>query len=171
MQSTSSTAGEPSIPQDMVTQVRDNARDEALSLHAQLPQPARGQSSSTPCSGNAEKQSPVTPTLSTATSGSASSKCDPSVWQSRDLQSQFADEINGIKCEVMVSWLQSKQEEKLWTAGEKGEGVVLKRARGMYTCAPSNLVDEKDGLFDAVRALNVKVSSDVGSLISLGIPG
>jgi hypothetical protein len=81
------------------------------------------------------------------------------VWQSRDLQGHFTDEINGIKCEVMASWLQSKQEEKLWTSGGEGEGVVLKKARGIYTCAPSGLVDEKDGLFDAVRALNVKVSS------------
>jgi len=58
----------------------------------------------------------------------------------------------------MVNWLHAKQEEKLWTSGDSGEGVVLKRSRGMYTCAPADLMDEDRGLFDAVQRLNVKVS-------------
>jgi hypothetical protein len=70
----------------------------------------------------------------------------------------------------MAHWLHAKQEEKLWTAGGPGEGVVIKRARGLYTCAPEGLAGDGDdgddggggggggGLFAAVRGLNVKVS-------------
>jgi hypothetical protein len=155
----SSTADEPSIPQEVARQVQANFQDEGLSAPAQNSRPTSARSSRALRRGNIENQSADIPSLSRATSVSASSKYDPSVWQSRDLQSQFTDEINGIKCEVMASWLHSKQEEKLWTSGGEGEGVVLKRSRGIYTCAPSGLVDEEDGLFDAVRALNVKVSS------------
>ena len=46
----------------------------------------------------------------------------------------------------------------MWTTGEKWEGVVLKKSRGEYTCAPVDLVTEIGGLFDAVEMLNVKVS-------------
>lgn len=57
----------------------------------------------------------------------------------------------------MVNWLHSQQEEKIWTGREEGEGVVLKKSRGAYTCAPSSLAHEDGGLLDAVKALNVKV--------------
>jgi len=63
-----------------------------------------------------------------------------------------------MKCEVMVNGLRSRQEENMWTLGEGDEGVVLKKSRGAYTCAPINLADEEAGFFQAVQALNVKVS-------------
>lgn len=68
------------------------------------------------------------------------------------------EEINDIKCDVMVNWLHSRQEEKLWTTGEGEEGVVLKKSRGQYTCAPADLAYESVGLFRAVQTLNVRVS-------------
>ena len=46
----------------------------------------------------------------------------------------------------------------MWTLGEDDEGVVLKKSRGAYTCSPIDLADEEAGLFQAVQALNVKVS-------------
>ena len=67
------------------------------------------------------------------------------------------EEINDIKCEVMVNWLHSQQEERLWTSGEEEEGVVLKKSRGMYTCSPADLAEEQAGYFQAVQTLNVKV--------------
>ncbi len=45
----------------------------------------------------------------------------------------------------------------MWTQGDDDEGVVLKKSRRAYTCAPVDLVDEEAGFFDAVQALNVKV--------------
>ncbi len=62
-----------------------------------------------------------------------------------------------MKCEVMVNWLRSKQERKLWTMGEEGEGVVLKKSPGVYTCAPMTLRGDGTGFFHAVQMLNVKV--------------
>jgi len=63
-----------------------------------------------------------------------------------------------MKCEIMVNGLRSRQEENMWSLGEYEEGVVLKKSRGAYTCSPIELADEEGGLFQAVQALNVKVS-------------
>lgn len=67
-------------------------------------------------------------------------------------------ELNDIKCDVMVNWLHSQQEEKLWCAGEYEEGVVLKKARGQYACCPAELAEEPSGFLKAVELLNVRVS-------------
>ena len=75
------------------------------------------------------------------------------------------EEINDIKCEVMVNWLHSQQEEKLWTAGEEEEGVVLKKSRGMYTCSPADLADDQAGFFQAVQTLNVRVAMTVNTRV------
>jgi len=69
-----------------------------------------------------------------------------------------ADFINDMKCEVIVNQLHQKQQEKLWSLGvDPGEGVVLKKSRGMYTCAPTSLTADGSGFFEAIQALNVKV--------------
>lgn len=68
------------------------------------------------------------------------------------------DQLSEIKCDVMVNWLHSQQEEKLWCAGEYEEGVVLKKARGSYACCPAELAEEPNGFLKAVEQLNVRVS-------------
>jgi hypothetical protein len=80
-----------------------------------------------------------------------------SLYPQGDFRNATMEEINDIKCEVMVNWLHSQQEERLWTSGEEEEGVVLKKSRGMYTCTPADLAGERGGIFQAVQALNVKV--------------
>lgn len=75
------------------------------------------------------------------------------------------EEINEIKCDVMVNWLHSQQEEKLWTTGEPEEGVVLKMSRGKYTCSPPDLADEPVGFFKAVETLNVRVAMTVNTRV------
>jgi hypothetical protein len=77
-----------------------------------------------------------------------------------------------LKCDVMVNWLHHQQEERRWTRGGPGEGVVLKRSRGAYVCAPEGLAAEDEdvdgwagegdawdgrGFLAAVRGLNVRV--------------
>jgi hypothetical protein len=78
-----------------------------------------------------------------------------------------------LKCDVMVNWLHHQQEERRWTRGGPGEGVVLKRARGAYVSAPEGLAQEDEvgeemvvgevdgadgrGFLAAVRGLNVRV--------------
>lgn len=63
-----------------------------------------------------------------------------------------------VKCEVMAQWLHSKQEEKVWTSGEPGEGVLVKKQKGSYAYCPSELIEDGNGLYEAVAALNIRVS-------------
>ncbi len=75
-----------------------------------------------------------------------------------EIRTPAAYELHQIKCDVMVNWLYQQQMERLWTAGGEDEGVVLKKARGAYTCCPQNLIEEPLGFFRAIEALNVRVS-------------
>lgn len=75
-----------------------------------------------------------------------------------DFRNASSNELNEIKCDVMVNWLHSQQEEKQWISSELGEGVILKKARGEYICYPRELENEQDGLFKAIQILNVRVS-------------
>jgi len=64
-----------------------------------------------------------------------------------------------MKCDVMANRLRVAQEERMWNADEGGEeGVVIKKSRGNYACAPLELAVE-GGLLEAVQKLNVKVRS------------
>ena len=82
-----------------------------------------------------------------------------------DFRTNTQEEINDIKCEIVVNWLHSQQEEKLWTSGRLGEGVVLKKARGKYTSAPADLMEDEGGFFSAIQALNVRVSHSSSHLV------
>lgn len=62
-----------------------------------------------------------------------------------------------VKCDVMAQWLHSKQEEKIWTSGEPGEGVLVKKAKGEYAYSPQELAEDGSGLYQAVVHLNVRV--------------
>lgn len=62
-----------------------------------------------------------------------------------------------VKCDVMAQWLHSKQEEKIWTSGEIGEGVLVKKAKGSYSYSPAELAHDGSGLYEAVSQLNVRV--------------
>jgi hypothetical protein len=84
-----------------------------------------------------------------------------SIYPSGDFRNSNLESIMEIKSDVMVNWLHQQQLGMMYTAGGKGEGVVLKKFRDSYTCCPAELRDERDGLFDAVRRLNVKVSVEV----------
>ena len=69
-----------------------------------------------------------------------------------------SDEMTDIKCNVVVAHLYQQQLERLWTSGAEDEGVVLKKGRGQYTACPSELTQVEGGFFDAISALNVRVS-------------
>lgn len=111
--------------------------------------------------------SPATPSKGSSRTVWASSATPPfsptsskagSIYPTGDFRNATIDEVNEIKCDVMVNWLHSQQEEMLWTNGDLDEGVILKMGRGRYTCCPADLADYNDGLFAAVEALNVRVS-------------
>ena len=81
-----------------------------------------------------------------------------SLYPNGDFRNSQMDDINEIKCDVMVNWLYQQQMERLWTAGGHDEGVVIKKSRSAYTCCPADIIEEPYGFFKAVETLNVRVS-------------
>ncbi|PSN72380.1 hypothetical protein BS50DRAFT_597684 [Corynespora cassiicola Philippines] len=65
----------------------------------------------------------------------------------------------------MVNWLHTKQEERLWTSGEPGEGVVLKRGKGQYVCCPGDLMEDNSLFFEMVAELNVRAAMTVNTRV------
>jgi hypothetical protein len=81
-----------------------------------------------------------------------------------DVSNQFSG-LNGatyldVKCEVMAQWLHSKQEEKIWTSGEPGEGVLVKKQKGSYAYSPPDLIEDGSGLYEAVIGINARVCQE-----------
>ena len=79
-----------------------------------------------------------------------------------------AGNYEDVKCDVMAQWLHSKQEEKIWTRGEPGEGVLVKKSKGSYAFSPAELFEDGTGLYQAVAALNVRVCSKL-TVVSIAI--
>jgi hypothetical protein len=124
--------------------------------------PQRGEQKAKPEESKAEmaenpvtQESSATATPGVETPGSISRPA--SLYPTNDWRSSQSDDLNEIKCDVMVNWLYQQQMERLWTAGGADEGVVLKKSRGQYTCCPADVVDEPYGFFKAIETLNVRV--------------
>jgi hypothetical protein len=80
-----------------------------------------------------------------------------SAFPAGDFRNSSVEDINDMKCDVIVNWLHSQQEERQWLSGGSREGVMLKKAKGKYACAPKSLEDADSLLFDIVAQLNVRV--------------
>jgi hypothetical protein len=80
-----------------------------------------------------------------------------SLYPAGDFRNPPRESVLDIKTDVILSWLHQQQLERLWTEGAPNEGVVLKKTRGNFTCCPDTLKYERNGFFDQVRAMNVKV--------------
>ncbi|KAF2475545.1 uncharacterized protein BDR25DRAFT_279672 [Lindgomyces ingoldianus] len=65
----------------------------------------------------------------------------------------------------MVNWLHSKQEERIWTTGDPGEGVVLKKSKGRYVCCPSELQYDDTQFYQKVAELNVRVAMTINTRV------
>jgi hypothetical protein len=74
------------------------------------------------------------------------------------LRDDQQDGLRDMRADVMVNWLHGGQEERIWTTGAPGEGVILKVAKGQYVCCPSDLQNDSSSLFDMISQLNVRVS-------------
>ena len=68
-----------------------------------------------------------------------------------------------LKHDMMVEFLWQQQRKETWTLDRPGEGVLLKKSRGQYACAPKSLAETQGGIFDAVRDMNVKVAMTVST--------
>ncbi|KAI9798384.1 MAG: hypothetical protein M1825_005368 [Sarcosagium campestre] len=69
-----------------------------------------------------------------------------------------SDSMLQLKAEMMVGYVWQQQQKQRWSCGGRNEGVVLKKAQGSFVCAPQSLSAERDGLFDAVKSMNVRVA-------------
>ena len=92
-----------------------------------------------------------------STNGTPRTSRPASLYPAGDFRNSALEEIIDIKCDVMVNWLHQQQLESMWSSGGPAEGVVLKKTRDNFTCCPSELGEVRGELFDAVRALNVRV--------------
>ncbi|WPH01751.1 Hypothetical protein R9X50_00460300 [Acrodontium crateriforme] len=88
-----------------------------------------------------------------------------SLYPSGDFRNFQQEDINEIKCDVMVNWLYQQQMERLWTAGGHDEGVVLKKSRSSYTCCPADIIEEPYGFLKAVETLNVRSAMTVNTRV------
>jgi len=89
---------------------------------------------------------PETPEVMSPSSGSIFS-------EDTTTPNRFHDE----KCEYMVEYLHQQQQQLRWTSGSNDEGVVMKKAKGIYATCPKSLDDIEDGFRSNIEALNVRV--------------
>lgn len=122
-----------------------------------LPSPSgtkfRPKQSSVPFALSTVELSTMPPRSSRSVHMSASGPLYPS----GDFRNNSASQLSDIKADVMASWLHHRQQERAWTSGGGDEGVILKKARDNYVSCPSNLLEHRDGFYDSVKKLNVKV--------------
>lgn len=74
-----------------------------------------------------------------------------------DFRNSSTPDLRDLKADMMCNWLHQQQIERMWTTNGLEEGVMLKKAKDDYKCAPEDLSSRSDGIYDAVRRLNVKV--------------
>lgn len=81
-------------------------------------------------------------------------------WSERHPLGEHADSdaVLQLKADMMVEYVRQQQQRRMWSTNRPGEGVVLKKARSQYVCAPQSLAHYHRGLFEAVREMNVKAS-------------
>src|SRR3954470_16893561 len=76
---------------------------------------------------------------STAASGGTTG--DPSrptsTYPEGDFRNGPRESVLDIKSDVMVSYLHQQQLEKMSANGAPGEGVILKKSKGNFTCFPT----------------------------------
>lgn len=66
-------------------------------------------------------------------------------------------DLLAVKAEVMATYLNQQQLERMWATRSPGEGVVLKKRRNDYAAAPDTLLWDDSGFLDAIKMMNVKV--------------
>ncbi|MCJ1310985.1 hypothetical protein MMC25_004654 [Agyrium rufum] len=106
-----------------------------------------------------------TPNYSGAGTPRYSGSRPASIYPQGDFRNSAVDDIMDIKADVMVNWLHQQQLEKMWINGGPSEGVILKKSRNEYTCAPLEMSETRDDFYDAIRALNVRVAMTMNTRV------
>lgn len=77
-----------------------------------------------------------------------------------------------IKNDMMVKWLYEQQVRKQYASGHSAfEGVVLKKARGDFTCCPPQMKLIPDSLYNMVIQMNVRCAMTVNTPVVRAILG
>ncbi|KAK6387753.1 hypothetical protein LTS17_001022 [Exophiala oligosperma] len=87
------------------------------------------------------------------------------LYSSGDFRNSSIPELRDMKADMMCNWLYQQQLERMWSTNGLEEGVVLKKTKDDYKCAPADLLSHRDGFFDAVQKLNVKCAMTVNTRI------
>lgn len=74
-----------------------------------------------------------------------------------DFRNSSSPQLTDMKADVMANWLYHRQQERMWTHGGWDEGVIMKKARDDYISCPSELLQHRNGFYDSIKKLNVKV--------------
>lgn len=110
-----------------------------------------------PVNKDVQASDPSTPPSNVFTLKDRTSRT-PSSYDLTDPQVVAMHRLNNAKHAVMVNHIWSQQTKLLWYSGGEDEGVVIKSGRDQFVCCPPDL-ERSDGFFEAIKALNVKVSA------------
>ena len=107
-------------------------------------------------------------TIRSTTKNSPSTSRAPSLRHSflpaGDVRNHDSDTINEIRNDMMVNWLYEQQLRKQLASGmDPYEGVVLKKARGNFTCCPPQMAAIPDSLYAVVSLMNVRCAMTVNT--------
>ncbi|KAL2162602.1 hypothetical protein VTH06DRAFT_6438 [Thermothelomyces fergusii] len=81
-----------------------------------------------------------------------------------DARNRDSEAINEIRHDMMVNWLHEQQLRKQYASGmDPYEGVVLKKARGTFTCSPPQMAAIPGSLFTVVAQMNVRCAMTVNT--------
>lgn len=77
-----------------------------------------------------------------------------------DFRNSSSPQLTDMKADVMANWLYQRQQERMWTHGGWDEGVIMKKARDDYISCPAELLQHRNGFYDSIKKLNVKVCTE-----------
>lgn len=120
---------------------------------------SRAQQASTPVPPNPVELSSVPPPRPPFNRMSSHMSTSGPAYPTGDFRNSSVQQVADLKADVMSNWLYHQQQERMWTHGGWDEGVILKRSKDDYVCYPPILQQQRNGFFDSVKKLSVKVAS------------
>ncbi|KAL2152574.1 hypothetical protein VTH82DRAFT_5758 [Thermothelomyces myriococcoides] len=141
----------------------------ALSISSDaVPTSAKASTLSVPSMGAAPVRASEAVTVQSGAKSSSRTSRAPSTRHSflpaHDARSRDAETINEIRNDMMVNWLYEQQLRKQYASGmDPYEGVVLKKARGTFTCCPPQMAAIPGSLYAVVAQMNVRCALTVNT--------
>ncbi|KAK4251767.1 glycosyl transferase family group 2-domain-containing protein [Corynascus novoguineensis] len=133
-----------------------------------VPTSTRASMLSVPGVVGSQVQTPETATVRSGARSSPRTSRAPSLRNSflpaHDARSRDSETINEIRNDMMVNWLYEQQLRKQYASGmDPYEGVVLKKARGTFTCCPPQMAAIPASLFAVATQMNVRCAMTVNT--------